>query len=1031
MSTFVESKCRTPGHLRLTTVVLLQVVSAGLLLLFHTLPAECQGPANLPPEISASPQLLHEQARAFYEQGQYTHALPLAKTAVKLQEDQSPGNVVDVATMLNTLGLIEHELARLPDAQQTHKRALKIRKAAMGPKHNAVAESLTNLARVTTSLGDYYHARQLLEEARDIRGALLTPDDPDLGVTLMHLAMVRGLQMDLEEALQLQARAVRIFDHNEAARPTDYAMALNSYGTILGRSGSFSRAQTYMERARDIQQERLGPFHPHLARTLDSLADLIAKMGDPEQAHPYAEQALDIRRQALGEAHVDVASSLNTLGRISLMNHAPHEAERHFREAPKIVARALGTEHPVYAAHLVSLGECLEQIGKWDEASKTLEEALALQRRVLGPIHPDVATSLIDLSRVSALQKDYKSAIAYATDAIGIRQQSLGDKHPDYGYSVGLLAYYYHVIGKLDQARCYYKQARLVYLAASHVNQDLDSLSQTEIRQAGLSILSSYALLLGTIAQRPALDTQPPSALDDYFVVSEQARGWAVQSALAKAAARRKADTEDQIKLVDRIEDLRHQHQSLLAQMRKDLSQTQQLVSEIRQTQQFLDQTNEELKHRFPAYAKDALPYPTELNMVRLRPDQALLSFLTLDDRVQILMAGVGSEPRYFEHAIPRRDLEKLVADLRSSLDNSHAPEGMLVFDVSSAAELYRILFGQAEKYLAKVSELILIPDAVLFPVPLTALITDDKTEAYKRIAQRGMGTHKARSEFADYADVRWLAKTYAVTVVPSASALAPSAEELVVPRDASETFIGFGNPVLKGKGKAVGGRMVVTTGEESSIQDVRNLQPLPRTVLELQVMANALGVSEKDHIYLGEKATETQVRYLHDIGRLGHARILAFATHALLAKGPSLLGQPALVFTPPTERSEMDDGLLTLEEILRLKLPRTRWVVLSACNTAGADGSGESLSGLARAFFSAGARAMLVSQWEVDDHATEALMSEVFWRYSSEESPTRAVALHDGMLNLLEKRSKEAGYEYFSHPYAWASFSLIGDGNR
>lgn len=1019
------------------TVMLSQVGFAALLLLFHALPAESQGPAHLSPEISASPQLLHEQARAFYEQGQYTQALPLAETAVKLQEGQSSGNGADVATMLNTLGLIEHELARLPDAQQTHERALEIRKTAMGSQHNAVAESLTNLARVTSSLGDYYHARHLLEEARDIRTALLAPDHPDLGVTLMHLAMVRGLQMDLEEALQLQARAVRIFDQNEAVKPADHAMALNSYGTMLGRSGSFSRAQTYMERARDIQNDKLGPSHPHLARTLDSLADLIAKMGDPEKAQQYAEQALAIRMQALGEAHVDVASSLNTLGRISLMNHAVQEAERYFREAPKIVARALGAAHPahpVYAAHLLSLGECLEQIGKWDEASKTFERALEAQRRVLGPIHPDVATSLVDLSRVSALQKDYKSAIAYMTDAIGIRQKALGDKHPDYGYSLGLLAYYYHVSGRLDEARFYYEQARLVYLAASHVNQDLDSVSQAEIRQSGLGILDSYALLLGSIAQRPELDRQPPSAVDDYFIVTEQARGWAVQSALAKAAARRKADTEDQSKLVERMEDLRHKYQSLLAQMKKDLSQTQQLVSEIHQTQEFLDEANEELKRRFPAYSKLALPYPTELKTVRgwLRPYQALLSFLTLNDRVQILMVRAGLEPRYFEHAISRRDLEKLAEDLRNSLEKSQAPDGMLVFDVSSAAGLYRILFGEAEKYLAGVSEVILIPDAVLLPVPLTALITDVKTEGYRRIAaHRGAGTHTARSEFADYADVRWLAKSYAVTVVPSASALSPSAQEPDAPGHESETFIGFGNPVLEGKGKTRGGRMIVTRGEEASIQDARKLPPLPGTAMELRAMAKALGVSERDHIYLGHEATETQVRYLHDIGRLGHAHILAFATHALLAKGPSLIGQPALVFTPPKEQSEMDDGLLTLEEILRLKLPNTGWVVLSACNTGGADGSGESLSGLARAFFFAGARAMLVSQWEVEDHATEALISEVFWRYGKKESPTRADALRDGMMNLLEKRSKEPGYEYFSHPYAWASFSLVGDGNR
>ncbi len=588
-------------------------------------------------------------------------------------------------------------------------------------------------------------------------------------------------------------------------------------------------------------------------------------------------------------------------------------------------------------------------------------------------------------------------------------------------------------MGALGKARRYYAEARLVYLEASHVNQDLDSVSQAEARQAGMAILNAYALLLGDIAQRPQLDTTPPTAVDDYFVLTEQVRGWAVQSAIAKAAARRKADKEDQIELVERMEDLQHKYQSLLARVKRDSGQTQQLGGEIRETQRLLDDVNEELKRKFPAYARIALPYPTQLQTARagLSPHQALLSFLTLGDRVQILMVRAGFETRYFEHLILQRSLEQLVIDLRSSLENSQAPERMLVFDVSSAAGLYRILFGEVEKYLSNVTELILIPDAVLLPVPLGALITDVNTEAYGRIAQRGAGAHKTSSEFADYSDVQWLAKTYTVTILPSASALLPFARERTLPIRGSEQLIGFGDPVLEGEGTARGGRMVATRVEEASIDDVRKLPPLLGTAVELKAMAKALGVSEKGHIYLGDQATETQVRSLNNTGRLGQAHILAFATHALLAKGTSLFSQPALALTPPKEPSEMDDGLLTLEEILRFKLPNTEWVVLSACNTAGADGSGESLSGLARAFFFAGAKALLVSQWSVDDHATEALISEIFESYSKKEALTRTEALRDGMMHLLEKRSKNPGYEYLAHPYAWASFSLVGDGNR
>jgi len=138
-------------------------------------------------------------------------------------------------------------------------------------------------------------------------------------------------------------------------------------------------------------------------------------------------------------------------------------------------------------------------------------------------------------------------------------------------------------------------------------------------------------------------------------------------------------------------------------------------------------------------------------------------------------------------------------------------------------------------------------------------------------------------------------------------------------------------------------------------------------------------------------------------------------------------LTQPALVLTPPTTPSETDDGLLSLEDVLELRLPRAEWVVLSACNTGGSDGSGEGLAGLARAFFFAGARSLLVSNWSVEDRATQALMTEIFHRYAQDKTMPRAESLRRGMLALMSQGQGPTAY--FAHPFAWAPFFLVGDG--
>jgi len=170
-----------------------------------------------------------------------------------------------------------------------------------------------------------------------------------------------------------------------------------------------------------------------------------------------------------------------------------------------------------------------------------------------------------------------------------------------------------------------------------------------------------------------------------------------------------------------------------------------------------------------------------------------------------------------------------------------------------------------------------------------------------------------------------------------------------------------------------------------------------------------------------------SQVRTLNATGRLGQARVLAFATHSLIGGELTGLAQPALVLTPPTTPRPDDDGLLSLDEILALKLSQTRLVVLSGCNTAAADRSGEGLSGLVRAFFFAGAPAVLVSHWSVEDRATQAFMAAVFRRYASDPTLPWAEALRQGTVALLQQaRGKTA---YFAHPFAWAPFFLVGDG--
>jgi CHAT domain-containing protein len=189
--------------------------------------------------------------------------------------------------------------------------------------------------------------------------------------------------------------------------------------------------------------------------------------------------------------------------------------------------------------------------------------------------------------------------------------------------------------------------------------------------------------------------------------------------------------------------------------------------------------------------------------------------------------------------------------------------------------------------------------------------------------------------------------------------------------------------------------------------------------------VAHSLGVSGEE-IRLGQRATETEIKRLSAEGALSKYRLLHFATHGALAGQLGDGSEPGLLLTPPKMSTAIDDGYLSASEIAALKLDAD-WVILSACNTAagGAPGA-EALSGLARAFFYAGARSLLVSHWAVDSASTVKLITKALAIMSSDKSVGRAEAMRRSMLAMIE-----SGGQNESHPAHWAPFIVVGEGSR
>ena len=380
---------------------------------------------------------------------------------------------------------------------------------------------------------------------------------------------------------------------------------------------------------------------------------------------------------------------------------------------------------------------------------------------------------------------------------------------------------------------------------------------------------------------------------------------------------------------------------------------------------------------------------------------------------------------------LPQASLIEIVARLRKSLDPSDVDINQLPsFDYDTAHDLYRKLLAPVEPGWKGARELIIVSHGALSELPLSVLVTT----SFKPVK-----TSQSAIPFAEHADAPWLLKQAAISYLPSLSAL--SSLRNTVTQPAAKSFIGFGDPLFKenqnsgGRSAAVASRGIVRRNatapgaleKASQIQrrssNLELLEALPDTSDEVKEIARILRADEGKDVNLGARASEQWVKSTD----LSQYRAVMFATHGLLPGELPDLPQPALALSNPNLTNEKEDGLLTLAEILELKL-NADWVVLSACNTASADGhASEAVSGLGRAFFYAGAKALLVSHCPVETVSAKLLTTELFKRQSANAKLSRAQALREASLAVMQQ---SAGQSYsYAHPMFWAPFVVGGDG--
>jgi CHAT domain-containing protein len=761
----------------------------------------------------------------------------------------------------------------------------------------------------------------------------------------------------------------------------------------------------------------------------------------------HAEAENDVRRallsrlNAVGKYHADTANMLNFFSELLLEQNRAKESEALARASLEIydaVGYRRDTSNYVYALNKLATALFAQRrFRETKEAFATMDVAVQSWLPERQTSAQTTWTRIYTHYYIGEVDKGIETARASYERVKTIK----GEQHYDTVLTRAMLATGLAFAKRDDEAMQEYGTAVPMLLGATSEADDEDATVTLYADRRLQTVLETYIAVLAR--------SNVPNRAEESFRLAEAIRSRSVQNALAASAARAAARTPELAEVVRKQQDLHKQVLAQAALLNNILAEPpeQRQAGLVKDVQQELDTVRKaeqaakrEIQRRFPQYASLTKPTLATANDIRaaLRPDEALLSFY-FSNRGGFVWALPKTGPIAFAQLpITAPELEKKVSAVRGALDlNMDSIADIQAFDVASAHALYKLLLEPIEQAWRPAKTLVVVTNGALGLLPLGMLPIKPPEVATPTAGE---------PYFASYRKVQWLARTHATVSLPSAEALR-TLRSVAEPTAKREQLVGFGDPFFNREQADEDTKLQNTRATENESRGVKiklratprtldfrsaNLGQLPRlpdTADELRSIALALQADPAKILHLGKDANEKTVKSL-DLSRY---RIVVFSTHGLMPGDLDGLTQPALALTAPDVAHIDGDGLLTVDEILGLKL-NADWVVLSACNTAAGAGAGaEAVSGLGRAFFYAGSRALLVTNWSVHSESARDLVTDVFRRQADNPKLGRAEALRQAMMALLDgaEMKDQAGrtlYTY-AHPLFWAPYTIMGDG--
>lgn len=763
-----------------------------------------------------------------------------------------------------------------------------------------------------------------------------------------------------------------------------YAANLNSRAKLDQLVGKYNEAEALFTEAEKSVVAAFGDKSMQYAIVVNNKAMLYQAIGRYDEAITLLQKAISIVENAPkkfleGKKSFDARRFQSNLALLYQLKGDYPKAESFFLGLKKTFENRGQASNNEYAILCNQLSTLYMQMGKYDLVEALLKKSEKIYKSKFTEESPAYAKVQNDLGTFYRVKKDYGKAEGALTKALGIRQRTLSENHPDYVKSLENLGILYWKMGDLPKAYPLLKEA--MQKSLNFIHNYFPPMSEAEKTKYWDVLQPRFQRFYNYAIEASATNT---AVLEDVYNYQIATKALLLNSTnkIKKAilASGDKKLIADYLSWISQKETLARYY----ALSREELSQQKIDLTELEKQSNDMERSLSSRSTDFTqGYSTEEITY--QKVQAQLQPTEALIEII----RVRQFDEDFTDDARYIALVLTKEKPtpQLIVMESGKKMDSYYAKlyKNMILqrLDDETSYEQY---WSKIDPLVSGKKTLYLSPDGVY--------------------NQLNVNTLKP-AEGGDY-----VIKKYNVVVVGNSKDLMAIKTRKPIRTKKDAFLLGFPD---------YGGNAVALPGTKVEIDQINKILKTSgyQTSQQTQKEASEAKIKSQKAPTLMHIATHGY--FLADADLKGGDALGIDADNArdnpLLRSGLLLAGMPSPTQQQAPDLQSNDNGILTAYEAMNLSLEGTELIVLSACETGLGDvRAGEGVYGLQRAFLVAGANALVMSLWKVDDAATQQLMTSFYTQWA--KTGNKSQAFKQAQLQLMTK---------YPEPYFWGAFVMMG----